>query len=212
MAMHFASFHGNVKIIQYLADHGGNLFEVNKHYINMMHVAAQGDSPLSLIYFKQANIELTSKDSKFSTPLHWACHSSSEVAISYLLGWNAPVNLRDANGLTPLHLAVRSADDSENLKHIKYLLIKGANRNIKDNQGNLPIDYIHELEDEDKALELEKMLKRKSCCSCLMLKTPLKKIKRSRCNVTMYILLVVITYLVNFAFFFPGKYVIHNQR
>lgn len=201
--MHFASFHGNIKVIEYLAEHGGNLFGVNNHYINMLHVAAQGDNPLSLIYFKQANIEIDSKDSKLSTPLHWACHSNSEVAISYLLSWNAPVNLRDAQGLTPLHLAVRQADEAESLKHIKYLLIKGANKNMKDNQGMLPIDYVEELEDEEVARELRGMLQRRNCCACLMLKTPLKKLRRSRCNVISYIMLIVITYLINFFFFFP---------
>lgn len=60
------------------------------------------------------------------------------------------MNIRDANGLTPLHLAVRSADDAESTKHIKYLLIKGAKKNLKDSLGNLPYDYIDNIEDEEK--------------------------------------------------------------
>lgn len=50
-AMHFASFYGNIKLIKLLIKHGANIFAVNKLGINMMHVAAQGDQPLSVAFF-----------------------------------------------------------------------------------------------------------------------------------------------------------------
>lgn len=39
-----------------------------------MHISAQGDQPISLAYFKQKGISVTSKDEKGSTPLHWAAY------------------------------------------------------------------------------------------------------------------------------------------
>jgi palmitoyltransferase len=39
-ALHFASFHGNMKIMRLLIDNGANIFAVNKQHINMLHVAA----------------------------------------------------------------------------------------------------------------------------------------------------------------------------
>jgi ankyrin repeat protein len=42
-AMHFASFHGNISLIETLLGQGGNVNVKNKQDINMMHVAAQGD-------------------------------------------------------------------------------------------------------------------------------------------------------------------------
>lgn len=42
-ALHFASFHGNMKLIKMLMKHGANVYAINKQEINMLHVAAQGD-------------------------------------------------------------------------------------------------------------------------------------------------------------------------
>ena len=42
-ALHFASFHGNIRIIKLLVKHGANVFVQNKQDINLLHVAAQGD-------------------------------------------------------------------------------------------------------------------------------------------------------------------------
>jgi len=39
-SLHFASFHGNIKLIRYLVHHGANSFAVNWQGINMIHVAA----------------------------------------------------------------------------------------------------------------------------------------------------------------------------
>ena len=41
--LHFASFHGNVKLIKLLVRNGANIWVKNKQGINMLHVAAQGD-------------------------------------------------------------------------------------------------------------------------------------------------------------------------
>ena len=38
--MHYASFHGNIKMIKLLVKHGANIKAKNKMGINMMHVAA----------------------------------------------------------------------------------------------------------------------------------------------------------------------------
>ena len=59
----------------------------NMHGLNVLHIAAQGDQPISLYYFKSQHLDLYSKDFRNSTPLHWACFSNSEVALVYLLGW-----------------------------------------------------------------------------------------------------------------------------
>ena len=39
-ALHFASFHGNLKMIRYLMSQGADIFARNRHNINMLHVAA----------------------------------------------------------------------------------------------------------------------------------------------------------------------------
>lgn len=51
-ALHFASFRGNLNIIQALLDNGADMYQRNNFGINVMHVAAQGDQPVSLYFFK----------------------------------------------------------------------------------------------------------------------------------------------------------------
>lgn len=38
--LHFATFHGNMKLIRYLVSLGADIFARNRQYINMLHVAA----------------------------------------------------------------------------------------------------------------------------------------------------------------------------
>jgi ankyrin repeat protein len=39
----------------------------------MLHIAAQGDSPYSIAFFKKMGISINSRDREMTTPLHWAC-------------------------------------------------------------------------------------------------------------------------------------------
>ena len=86
-ALHFASFKGSLALIKLLMDAGADKYCVNNFGINVLHTAAQGDQPLSLLYFKEQGLDLRSTDNRSSTPLHWACYSKSEVALVYLLAW-----------------------------------------------------------------------------------------------------------------------------
>lgn len=51
-ALHFASFRGNIALIKLLMKNGADMYIRNNFGINVMHVAAQGDQPISLFYFK----------------------------------------------------------------------------------------------------------------------------------------------------------------
>jgi palmitoyltransferase len=90
--LHFASFHGNMHLVRFLIKRGADPFLTNRHKINMLHVAAQGDQPSSLAYFKSIGVDINQTDSKNSTPLHWACYAGSESAVHYILAWNTDVN------------------------------------------------------------------------------------------------------------------------
>ena len=78
--------------------------------------------------------------------------------MSYIVAWNTDINAQDAKGLTALHLAVKSSEDIRSTKGVKLLLIKGADRNIKDNQGKKPIDLIEQFIDNPKNRGLENEL------------------------------------------------------
>jgi palmitoyltransferase len=85
--LHYASFHGDHKVIKYLVKNGANMQALNPDGMGMMHLAAQGDQPYSLTYFKTYGLSIDAKDFQSSTPLLWAFQSVSILAIYYLLGW-----------------------------------------------------------------------------------------------------------------------------
>ena len=110
----------------------------------MLHVAAQGDKPYSIAYFARGKdrVDINSQDEELSTPLHWACIQNSYMSVHYLLAWGANINAQDKAGYTPLHLAVKAASRSQTDYLILKLIMKGASKIIKDNQGRTPLDLI----------------------------------------------------------------------
>ena len=71
------------------------------------------------------------------------------------MAWQSEVNAIDSNGLSPLHLAIKASEDLKSSRSVRHLLIKGADRKIKDNLGRTPMDIVKEI----KSLELSKELK-----------------------------------------------------
>ena len=76
----------------------------------MLHVAAQGDCPISIYFFMLRGLDLRSGDNRGSTALHWAAYSQAEITLVYLLSWVKELNDQDCDGYTPLHLAVKSVE------------------------------------------------------------------------------------------------------
>lgn len=76
--MHFASYRGNLEAINTLMRNKANKDALTASGLNMLHVAAQGDSAPSLFVFKELGIDLNDADKRGSTPLHWACFRQSD--------------------------------------------------------------------------------------------------------------------------------------
>lgn len=94
----------------------------------MLHVAAQGDMPISIYFFKLRGLNLRSRDNRGSTPLHWAAYSKAEITLVYLLSWVDFLDDQDCDGYTPLHLAVKSVETLQSTRPVRSLLIRGASR------------------------------------------------------------------------------------
>lgn len=178
-ALHFASFRGNLKIVKLLVEYGADIYIKNNHGINMMHVAAQGDQPVTLYYFREKGIDLHSRDYRQSTPMHWACYSKCEIALSYLLAWVEDIDVKDGEGLTPLHLAVKKSEELRSTRPVRALLIRGADRDQRDKHNRRPIDLVEDISDEQLAAELRHILAVPNYLACLLLKTPLTVVKKS---------------------------------
>lgn len=70
--------------------------------------------------------------------------------MSLLLALGANPDAQDELGNTPLHFCLERfnynrEDYNDYKKMIKELLFNGANKELTDNDGNTPIDYLHSI-------------------------------------------------------------------
>jgi palmitoyltransferase len=141
-AILYAAYRGNILIIRSLIECGADVNVTSKNGLNVLHMAAQGNNPNIIIYFKiKYNISVLSTDLQGNTPLHWASYNSSEEAINFLLSYMTDINIKNNDGKTPLHIAVFTEKPSL----IKKLIKRGADINIKDKNGKTPYDLALEL-------------------------------------------------------------------
>mmetsp|Transcript_30955 Transcript_30955/g.22517 ORF Transcript_30955/g.22517 Transcript_30955/m.22517 type:complete len:84 (-) Transcript_30955:1245-1496(-) len=70
------------------------------------------------------------------------------------------VNLQDNQGNTSLHLAIKHACNFPNTRSLKELLIKGADRDILNKQGQKPIDLSIYITDSKLKEEVRSILER----------------------------------------------------
>ena len=145
-AILYAAYRGNIRIVQSLIECGADPNVKSNKGLNVLHMAAQGNNPNIIIYFKvKYKISVLSKDSQGNIPLHWACYNSSEEAINFLLSYMEDINIQNNDGKTPLHIAVFTEKPSL----IKKLLKKGGDITIKDKEGKTPILLAYELTGAD---------------------------------------------------------------
>ena len=99
----------------------------------MIHVCAQGDQPISMLYFMEKGLMLNSRDSNMRTPLHHAAFTGNELFIVYATAFGAEVDALDSELKTPMILTCKSFGDHRNTECIKKLLLAGADKSMKDN-------------------------------------------------------------------------------
>lgn len=68
------------------------------------------------------------------------------------------MSIQDNQGQTPLHLAVKSSEEVESTRSVRYLLVKNSPTNIQDNNGEVPADFIEEIKSQEMQVELRDML------------------------------------------------------
>ena len=137
----YATFKGSYDKVDCLIKNGAKVEMRNFMGLSVMHMAAEGDKPNMLIYFKEKyGFSVNDRDFPGNTPLHWACHMSAENSINFLLSWINDINILDRKGQTPLHLGIYYLRP----KLIKKLLRKGADVNLKDFSGRSVMDILND--------------------------------------------------------------------
>ena len=97
-----------------------------------MHVCAQGDQPLSMLYFMEKGISIDSRDLSGKTPTHHAAFTGNELFVVYASAFGAEINARDNEGKTPLILSCKSYVDHKNIECLKKLLLGGSDKCLQD--------------------------------------------------------------------------------
>ena len=137
----YATFKGDYEKVDCLIKNGAKVEMRNFMGLSVMHMAAEGDKPNMLIYFKEKyGFSVNDRDFPGNTPLHWACHMAAENSINFLLSWINDINILDRKGQTPLHLGIYFLRP----KLIKKLLRKGADVNLKDFSGRSVMDILND--------------------------------------------------------------------
>jgi palmitoyltransferase len=150
----YATFKGSYEKVNTLIKHGAKVEMRNFMGLSVMHMAAQGDKPNMLIYFKdEFGFSINDRDFPGNTPLHWACHMAAENSINFLLSWMSDINILDRKGQTPLHLGIYHLKP----KIIKKLIRKGADINLKDFSGRSVLDILND--QKMRVANFEKVLK-----------------------------------------------------
>ena len=111
-ALHYASFRGNVKLCEKLIENFADLNLINNNGLNVIHMAAQGDQPATLVLFKEKyRMNPQINDNVLSSALHWAAYMGSDMSLDYLASWDLSIDEKDKDGFTPLHLSVMTGNN-----------------------------------------------------------------------------------------------------
>ena len=97
--------------------------------------------------------DINAKNNDGVSPIHVAVYPRMAA---YLITKGADINLPSSNGDTPLHTF---AAEAEGLDVMEVLLKAGANPNLRNRQGQLPIDIATSRKEGDKASLLKKYSK-----------------------------------------------------
>ena len=139
--------YGNRQIIKYmyetLSKTTEKVFRIEEHRKGIFHYAAMYDQSYPIIYFHEKLQKYFEKTLIIDvpselgiTPLLCACIRGSKNAVDLLLDLGANINARDEEGNNCLHYAV----NSNNPNLVKKLIIRGADKNIKNQKNETPLD------------------------------------------------------------------------
>lgn len=70
-----------------------------------------------------------------------------------------------------MHLAVKSVDLLQSTRPVRFLLMKGADVDVTDNKGRIPLEFVKEVRSNDLRNDLTRMLVIIDCIKYLEKKT-----------------------------------------
>ena len=194
--VHYASFKGNIDILKKLFEYNIDPTVTNIRGITPFHMAAQGDSPNSLVYLvEKFKVNFNQKDNDNTNCLQWASYMGAENSFLYLVSLGIDLNEQNINGQTALHVAILA----ECTKIVKKLIQRGADINLRDIKNRTP----YELAIEKNKVTIIEMFQESQGCQLCVCHNPVKKTERTYFNVYMFIFLHLIDESIVFLLLLP---------
>ena len=152
------------------------------------------------------DMDIDAIDRRGSTPLHWACYSKSEYALCYILAMKPDLEVKDITGLAPIHLAIKSVGDLNSTRPVRALLLKGARRDVVNNQGQKCMDMIKDDVSESLRKELEGILKEPKYNElCMFGSIPMVPLQQNHKTQSVFIFAVIFILACQFLIVLPSK-------
>ena len=194
--LHYSSFRGNIKICSILIENGANINKLSIHNYNMIHMAAKGNQPGTIVFFKEKYLQkIEALDDKGCTPLHLAVQFGSEAALLFLLAFGVNVNYKDNKGYTPLHYAVKF----NKLKIAKKLIQRGANKDLRDYEINFtPVEMAKGKND------FIEVFRKKGIFEILFLRPNIVKKKYKKINFFTFLIIHIFIFFTNYLIILPN--------
>lgn len=145
----FAAQNGHIEVVKILLANGANIeAKDNNKQTPLLFAAKNGHiEVVKILLTNGANIQANNKHG--DTSLHLSAENGHSWIVKLLLQFNdIDVNKKNNNGNTPLHLAAKNG----HTWIVKFVLKNGADFNIKDGSGYLPLPQIRYLLENDTAL------------------------------------------------------------
>ena len=186
---------GNREIIKYMysiiSKTTEQQFRINEKRKGIFHYAAMNNQCYPIIYFHEKlqkffkKITIIDVPSELGiTPLHCACIQGSNKAVDLLLDLGANINAVDNEGNNCLHYAA----NSNNVSLVKKLLVRGADKTLRNNKNQLPIDLAR----ENNSVTITEILSAKNSC----IQNPCKDnheiigLRSSHNNITFFVIIL----------------------
>ena len=172
-ALHLAAVYGRKEVVQVLLAHGADVNASTKNGITPLHYA-KGAEVVKLLLASKANVNAA--DSGGNTPLYMADEAG---VVELLIAHGAALNARNNTGQTPLLSVIRTyignlpahglmsgplgdpivVAHGGSIEVIQALLDHGADVNLDDKDGYMPLFYVREATRNPAYMEVRNQLK-----------------------------------------------------
>jgi hypothetical protein len=143
-ALMVASANKRTQVVYDLLSHGADAKLKDNAGRTALHFAAEADSA-EIIHQLAARSELDAVDHDGRTALLLAAQKGNAAAVGALLDAGASASIAGPNAVTPLHAAV----DAVSAPVVRLLLLKNADKTVKNSYGDTPLDLAKRRDDHD---------------------------------------------------------------